>query len=528
MASVSLFAPQVQPIQPVFINESGGNLRINFSFSSYNKKTDISAILLTLINPNQSSSWGNNSMVSSGSTGYLYAPARSVSVDGNNAAISFSLTNFKNFVNNQYYQAQLFLVEKDISAPEDNIVTTNWLNNNKDSISVGSQATLIRSIAKPNISLNRVTIEGTPQKISSFPYLTGSIADPIETLDNYYCKIYNSDDLLLYTSATVLGNGRLISIPINYTLDSGTYKGKFYYTTVHGYSNFINFSFGLLKPTVSLDYKITSLSFAQYGIKITYNANASSSLQRMQEGSNFWETIAEVPSGSSKTFYDYTATPGLKYQYRLINSSSVSNLSAFIQYELDDIIIIDKDLLFVVAYNPNISNIKKVTQESITNTLGGKYPIIRKNGDTAYTQFTLSGIVSGEFPSDTTSGATDSTKRTGVLSIPSAENYILPKESNPLNIPSTTSDAKVRTAMETKIRQYIIDSLENGEIKIFKSPEEKSMIVYLSNLSFTPNKQLGRHIYDFSATVTEVCEYSIENLTKYGLNNLHYQPNIRG
>ena len=44
------------------------------------------------------------------------------------------------------------------------------------------------------------------------------------------------------------------------------------------------------------------------------------------------------------------------------------------------------------------------------------------------------------------------------------------------------------------------------------------MIVYLSNVSFTPNKQLGRNIYDFSATATEVCEYSYENLKHYRLS----------
>ena len=54
------------------------------------------------------------------------------------------------------------------------------------------------------------------------------------------------------------------------------------------------------------------------------------------------------------------------------------------------------------------------------------------------------------------------------------------------------------------------------------------MIVYLSNISFTPNKTLGRHIYDFSVQVTEACEYNEENLTKYKLNNINYTPIIAG
>ena len=57
--------------------------------------------------------------------------------------------------------------------------------------------------------------------------------------------------------------------------------------------------------------------------------------------------------------------------------------------------------------------------------------------------------------------------------------------------------------------------LTNGQPKLFKSYEEGNIIVYLSNVSFTPNKTLGRHIYDFSATVTECCEMTQENLKKY-------------
>ena len=41
----------------------------------------------------------------------------------------------------------------------------------------------------------------------------------------------------------------------------------------------------------------------------------------------------------------------------------------------------------------NISGYKYVAQEAITNTLGGKYPVIRKNGDTRYRQFSLSGTL---------------------------------------------------------------------------------------------------------------------------------------
>ena len=73
------------------------------------------------------------------------------------------------------------------------------------------------------------------------------------------------------------------------------------------------------------------------------------------------------------------------------------------------------------------------------------------------------------------------------------------------------------TYLEKKARDIVMEFLTNGQYKFFKSFEEGNMIVYLSNISFTPNKQLGRHVYDFSCTVTEVCDYNISNLQKYGL-----------
>ena len=43
------------------------------------------------------------------------------------------------------------------------------------------------------------------------------------------------------------------------------------------------------------------------------------------------------------------------------------------------------------------------------------------------------------------------------------------------------------------------------------------MIVYLMNVSLTPNKTLSRNIYDFSATVIEAMEFTLDNLKN---NNL--------
>jgi phage host-nuclease inhibitor protein Gam len=62
-----------------------------------------------------------------------------------------------------------------------------------------------------------------------------------------------------------------------------------------------------------------------------------------------------------------------------------------------------------------------------------------------------------------------------------------------------------------------MEFLTDQQPKLFRGMAEETMIVYLSNVSFTPNKQLSREVWDFSCTVTEICEYNRDNLVKYGL-----------
>ena len=84
---------------------------------------------------------------------------------------------------------------------------------------------------------------------------------------------------------------------------------------------------------------------------------------------------------------------------------------------------------------------------------------------------------------------------------------------------SVIKSYQTKERLERQARELAIEFLTDGKPKLFRSPEEGNMIVHLSNVSFTPNKQLGRAVWDFSATVTEICEYTAENIAKYELND---------
>ena len=63
----------------------------------------------------------------------------------------------------------------------------------------------------------------------------------------------------------------------------------------------------------------------------------------------------------------------------------------------------------------------------------------------------------------------------------------------------------------------VYDFLYKDEAKLFRSPTEGNILVYLSDITFEPVFTLGRVLYSFSATATEIDEASFENCIKYNI-----------
>ena len=78
----------------------------------------------------------------------------------------------------------------------------------------------------------------------------------------------------------------------------------------------------------------------------------------------------------------------------------------------------------------------------------------------------------------------------------------------------TTDLSHENFTRERKFRDEVIEWLSNGEPKLFRSPAEGNIIIRLMNVSITPNEQLGRMLYTFSATGYEV-EDTKNEIEKY-------------
>ena len=63
----------------------------------------------------------------------------------------------------------------------------------------------------------------------------------------------------------------------------------------------------------------------------------------------------------------------------------------------------------------------------------------------------------------------------------------------------------------------VLEFLNDGKPKLFRSPGEGNYIVRLMNSSLSPDDKLSRMIHTFSTTATEIDEFNYQKLNEYNL-----------
>ncbi len=279
-------------------------------------------------------------------------------------------------------------------------------------------------------------------------------------------------------------------------------------------------------------------------------------ITRYSENLNTWNEIfrfnmmSQTPSDMGTIWTDYTIEHGVKYLYAIqaYNSNNLysnkelhvirnpynqnsyleaedENNPYYIYADFEDAFLTDGDRQLKIRYNPKVSSFKSTILESKVDTLGGRYPFIFRNGNVNYKEFPISGLLSylgdekelfanGIYPEEyslvrTKTAAAGSQTPQAQLNIPDAGTKL-------------TSDNFYR---ERQFKMAVLEWLNNGQPKLFRSPGEGSYIVRLMNTSLTPNDQLGRMLHTFSATAYEIAEHNFENLKKYNLLSLPNEDN---
>lgn len=240
------------------------------------------------------------------------------------------------------------------------------------------------------------------------------------------------------------------------------------------------------------------------------NLNGKFILSRASSKDNFisWNEIMRFTiTGMTKKeiWKDFTIEYGIRYQYAIFmvddkGNYSTKAVSDIILADFEDMFLFDGDKQLKIRFNPKISNFKNVRQEQKTDTIGGKYPYIFRNGQIDYKEFAISGLISHLTDSDgyfekalaqTKYNASNSFSIGGVYS-------------NQLNTENFS--------MEKDFKLIVLDWLTNGKTKLFRSPAEGNYIVRLINVSLTPTDSLSRMLHTFNCTAYEIKEYTHKNL----------------
>ena len=282
------------------------------------------------------------------------------------------------------------------------------------------------------------------------------------------------------------------------------------------------------------------------------------------QGTNVTDTVIDTTLGSLVR-YKYSC------QYRTKKGTwTKTNISKEIIYpDFHDILISRGNKQLAIRYNGQIGSMTPVVDRVKIDTLGGRYPKFAENARLNYKQFQLNGLIIAEedynrkFLSDLDykddMDYYDEIMDGSYL----IRNDTLPKESwdstsygtykNDILTALTPSQTNTKTQqkkLETKLgkksqeiynnsslkevtrtmwthdlyptnnwwwerlfREEAVKWLNDGEPKLFRSMTEGNMVVMLMNIQLTPNAQLGRRTYNFSATVYEVADgYSLETL----------------
>ena len=508
-------------------------------------------------------------------------------------------------------------------------ITNQYLAENKVFFSEWSTVCLIRGINIPQLRLLG-DMESTGANRNSITYkqsvvdIVGELewTDPItkqivpdnkqyETLQSYRLKVYNVLDnasILVFdsdwqypTEEDASKQQVLYNIPYNFVREQ-TYQLTIDMETSFGYKPDTMYLQKFKILPIELEEKLTDYNFLakpndeegyiHLQLQGTFMGNLC--IRRTSSESNFteWVDLKYIPviADVGKLNFEYndlTVKSGVFYKYgvqRITKSGQRGELQELGSNTLgiytltpyfDHVFLTTGGRQLKIKYDRSISGLKRNVNESVTETLGSKYPYVRRNSNVDYKTFSLSGLITYQSddmhllvsqndllrqtdlqvrhvekaPGDVNTTTMDSD--VGTITVDSISPNVLQDEeiTNNSTFGRYNYDLKDSSlqmvknnialsykeynqqhriselydyTLEREFREAVMDFLYADNVKLFKSAAEGNMLVKLTDISLEPKEGLQGLVYNFSCTVQEVAEYNLENCRKYGIQTLGF------
>lgn len=338
--------------------------------------------------------------------------------------------------------------------------------------------------------------------------------DTTEKVYSYCFNIYKDNELLdssgelLHAGVNDSVNESIDSYSFNYKLEElSTYKIEYKVITNNNLEA-TSPSYYISDQTEipnSYNYNIeTALDKEIGGVKIKMKMQEQSDIQgrfrlvrifddRQEILKEF--TINDVVNEYFDLGVDLTVEHGKTYIYGIqqynndFMTEMIKSNPIFIDFE--DVFLFDGKQQLKIKFNPKITSFKNTILESKLDTIGGQYPFVFRNGRVKYKEFPIAGLISYWMDNENL--------------------FTLEKKEYSTNL---TSD---NIALERNFKLQVLEWLNNGEPKLFRSPTEGNYIVRLMNVSLSPEETLGRMLHSFNCTAYEIAEFTYDNLKNYHL-----------
>lgn len=504
MATMKLYPPVLAGTTPPFyVSETGSYiLTVPFSFNKLVTASEVGGVKLRIRDGETDIELGRvNATVYSVSTSYSYA--------------EFDLTNIKGINLGKYYKIQLAYIDA------------------ADASNIGYYSTIsiVKCTAYPSVSCLGLNRYSANIDVTYYVGHYSNINDPSEKCYQYRFTLYDTAGKVLTTTDWQVHNANTDdaqyestdSFILNYNCqDDERYRLQYSVITQNGLQ--VNGPLYIIVGGSSVVPEIDAHLIAQLDYdngcvdlflkpndpnktELTYNGMFMISRCSSAEDFTIQTQIATfnltgmLPANA--VFHDFTVEQGQTYRYSIqqfnnydIYSTRMYAPDVYVVFE--DAFLYDGERQLKIRFNPKITSFKTVIQDTKKNTLGSKYPFFFRNGNVEYKEFPISGLIS--YLSD--------------------ENEFFLSRTEDLKMDkwwsNTTDIIDDNIAYERRFKLEVLNWLNDGNIKLFRSPGEGNYLVRLSNVSLVPNDTLSRMIHTFSCTADEIDAYSPSKLGEYG------------
>ena len=246
-------------------------------------------------------------------------------------------------------------------------------------------------------------------------------------------------------------------------------------------------------------------------------------IRRASQEDNFqtWEdikifTVKNKDLNSLDLIYDYTIQSGVWYKYGIQSIAKdgtrgiIVEITRPIQRLFNYSFLLGQDnQQLKLQFNNTMSSFKHQIYDSKKDTIGSQYPFISRNAAVNYKTFPIGAMISFNMDENNTflhNGKKDIYNYDNVVQL--YEDYAL-----------ETGRRMYDYTYERDFRKLVLDFLQDGKPKLFKSPTEGNVIVRLMDINCTPTQSLDRMTYSLTATANEIDDNTMTNYIRYGFYN---------